>query len=436
MNKLSLRARATRLAIAAVTMAATTFGVVVTDLAVTGQPALAASSVGGQITRSEALARAQYWVDQNVVYGTTATSTRSAPDSSGRNYRTDCSGLVSMAWHLSDSLTTYDFARWSGVTDIQDPDDMRPADAILFSGHIEMFARWKNASDHTQGAYTYSLNGPADADWAKGPTPNSHGQVGTASYSEIVNNRRLQYNNIIEDVSGTASVYGVLADGRLTYSTIDAATGNRTKTVISTATIGFTPKAMATLNFNTILITDTGGELYRIDVITNNTSLGYKPAVRIASGWTHDLLTYDGNTHLFGIADGTLRRYTVSATKPTGADLSSGQLIDTGFALTTLTATASNWLLGNTADGTLRSYKIVGTDSWSGYTLKTGWYFTHLMSPGSGVYYGHTSSGGMYHYLDADPFDGSGADLAYFGNDPVDTSGWTQILLSTQPATV
>ncbi|WP_165960136.1 MULTISPECIES: M23 family metallopeptidase, partial [Nonomuraea] len=44
---------------------------------------------------------------------------------------------------------------------------------------------------------------------------------------------------------GTASVYGVLPDGRLTYTAIDAASGKRTHgAVVSTATLGFTPKAM------------------------------------------------------------------------------------------------------------------------------------------------------------------------------------------------
>jgi acylphosphatase len=166
----------------------------------------AVSSVGGQITRSEVLARAQYWVDQNIVYGTAfdsngnVTSTRTAPDSTGRRYRTDCSGLVSLAWHLSASYTTFDFH--SGVANVvrlSSSSQLQPGDAVLFSGHIELFAAWKNASDHTGGAWSYSLNGPVDHDWAKGPSPNSHGQRGELSWSDITNNILLHYNNVIAD---------------------------------------------------------------------------------------------------------------------------------------------------------------------------------------------------------------------------------------------
>ncbi|WP_256517961.1 hypothetical protein [Paractinoplanes aksuensis] len=39
----------------------------------------------------------------------------------------------------------------------------------------------------------------------------------------------------------------------------------------------------------------------------------------------------------------------------------------------------------------------------------------------------------MYHYFDHNPYDLNGSDLQYFTNDPVDTRGWTQKLLSAQP---
>ncbi|MFE0738678.1 peptidase S1 and S6, partial [Streptomyces sp. NPDC058855] len=63
--------------------------------------------------------------------------------------------------------------------------------------------------------------------------------------------------------TGTASVYGILPDGRLTYSAINPTNGDRIKTLTG-ADLGFTPQAMATLNFNTILATSTTGALYRI----------------------------------------------------------------------------------------------------------------------------------------------------------------------------
>ncbi|MFF0313014.1 hypothetical protein ACFYSC_36815, partial [Streptosporangium sp. NPDC004379] len=237
--------------------------------------------------------------------------------------------------------------------------------------------------------------------------------------------------------TGTASVYGVLPDGRLTYSAIDAATGQRTKTVVSTATLGFTPKAMATLNFNTILITEDGpdGKLYRIDVITNKDSLAFNPPLYLGGGWTHDLLAYDGNTHLFGIAGGVLRRYIVNTAKPAITNISAGSTVGSGFTLKTLTTTASNWLLGTTATGLLISYRIDGTPYTRHQLRDSTWQvFDHLISPGGGVYYGHRPEGSLHRYLDTDPHDDNGDDITAQGT--VDTSGWTQTLLSAQPATV
>jgi len=236
---------------------------------------------------------------------------------------------------------------------------------------------------------------------------------------------------------GTAiSVYGTLSDGRLTYTAIQSGSGNRIKTVVSTATLGFTPKALATLNFNTLLVTSTAGQLYRVDISTNNTSLIFYPPVPLGVGWTHDHLTFDGAGHLFGIANGTLRRYTITATKPAAGNITANTVIGGGFTLSTLAASGPNWIIG-TATGRLRAYRIRGAGDWDGYTLiASGWGgFTHLLSPGAGLYFGRTSAGGMYHYYDVSPFDGSGTDVTYYNSDPVDASGWTQSLLSAQPFT-
>ncbi|WP_201762127.1 MULTISPECIES: hypothetical protein [Nonomuraea] len=238
---------------------------------------------------------------------------------------------------------------------------------------------------------------------------------------------------------GVASVYGVLPDGRLTYTAIDAASGKRTHgAVVSTATLGFTPKAMATLNFNTILVTkaDSGGMLYRVDVRTNNESLIFEPPVYLGKGYTHELLAYDGKSHLFGIANGTLLRYTITVAKPKLSNITGGTTIGTGFTLKTLTATGPDWILGTTTGGQLLSYRISGAGSWKRYQLRdTTWQnFDHLLSPGGGVYYGHHRENSLHRYFDSDPYDGQGGDLT--GQGTVDTSGWSQSLLSAQPATV
>ncbi|MEU6931487.1 peptidoglycan DD-metalloendopeptidase family protein [Streptomyces sp. NPDC046385] len=240
------------------------------------------------------------------------------------------------------------------------------------------------------------------------------------------------------DCSGSVSIYGALADGRLTYSQIDPSNGDRVKTLVG-PDLGFVPKALATLNFNTVLATDSAGTLYRIDIKTNNLSLALLNApVAIGTGWTHDKLTYDGHGHLYGTAGGMLLQYLVSQPKPAGSQ-HIGQRVEigTGFVLKTLTATGDDRLLANTSDGRLLEYRIDSTGGWSSRLLAAAnWSgFDKLVSPGGGLYYGVTSAGGMYWYQDVNPTDGSGGDIVYHNDDPVDVSGWTQTVLSAEPET-
>ncbi|MEU7278978.1 tachylectin-related carbohydrate-binding protein [Streptomyces sp. NPDC045431] len=240
--------------------------------------------------------------------------------------------------------------------------------------------------------------------------------------------------------SGTVSIYGVLDDGRLTFSAINPSGGDLAKVRVG-QDLGFEPKAMATLNFNTILVTSTTGALYRVDVKTNNETLVLeRNPVRIAdSGWTHDKLTYDGHGHLYGTtAAGLLLRYNVTEDKPAGSQhIGARTEIGTGFTLKTLTATGDDRLGATTSDGKLLDYVISGS-TWKRNDLKAdGWSaFDQLVSPGGGLYYGRiATTGAMYWYKDGNPTDGSGADITYNTTDPVTESGWTQKLLSAQPAT-
>jgi hypothetical protein len=229
------------------------------------------------------------------------------------------------------------------------------------------------------------------------------------------------------------SVFGIRSDGRLTYSQIDSPTGDRRATVTSAAALGFSALSMATLNFNTLLVASTTGVLYRVDILTTNPLL-FKPPVQIGTGYTHKLLAYDGDGSLFGIAasTGALRRYTVPSAKPT--TLTNNTLIgDGGFGtLKTLAAAAPDLLLATTSAGTLIQYRI--TDTWARTDLvASGWNHEHLLSPGNGLYYARTAQGAMLRFLDSAPLNGSGTDIQSYPNDPVDTGGWNQTLLSAQP---
>ncbi|WP_019900863.1 trypsin-like serine protease [Salinispora arenicola] len=243
----------------------------------------------------------------------------------------------------------------------------------------------------------------------------------------------------IGEQTADVQIFGVLSDGRLTYSVIDSATGDLRADRQSAASLGFSPKAMATLNEDTILITDTDGKMYRVDV-TGTDPLTFT-TTWVMNGWTpYDRLTYDGYGSLYGILDNDeLRRRTLTTEKPSSAEhISRGTVIDTGFSLTSITSPGAGRILGN-ADGRLLSYTIHGNGSqaWSRDELATtGWSGpTHLLSPGGGYYYARSSTGRLDRYRDVNPFDGSGSDIESFPNDPVSTSGWDQVLLSARPWT-
>jgi hypothetical protein len=67
-----------------------------------------ASSVGGSITRSEVIARAQYWLDRGDTWYS-LDQADAISDGTGGAYRPDCSGFVSMAWHLPKKTDGWDF---------------------------------------------------------------------------------------------------------------------------------------------------------------------------------------------------------------------------------------------------------------------------------------------------------------------------------------
>ncbi|MFK3980799.1 FG-GAP repeat domain-containing protein [Micromonospora sp. NPDC050397] len=197
MQKLSRRTRLLRGVATAFAVVATAAGLVGTNLVLTVQPASAASAVNGSITRAEVLARAQYWVDRRFTYS----QARSAPDSSGRDYRTDCSGLVSMAWHLGTSYTTDSFPDSGQIRTLPSLHSLKPGDAVLRSGHMELFSHWKNPNDHAQGAYVYSFN--SDGQTVQNPyAPNNVGSLGFNSWSDMNTFSPVRYKRIIDGEPG------------------------------------------------------------------------------------------------------------------------------------------------------------------------------------------------------------------------------------------
>ncbi|MEY9861491.1 hypothetical protein ABH935_007132 [Catenulispora sp. GAS73] len=216
-------------------MAATAIAGVAASLLTFAPAAHATSTIGGQITPSEMMTRAQYWVDHSVPYNQAAYYS----DPQGTNYREDCSGYVSMVWHLNTSLIVTDpapddFTNVDGTpntaydTGIGSFSNLQQGDAMAYPHkHIWVFDQWtdkasgtftyyanSNPSDPTHGPTTGHINGTSLEGW---PTS---GYVG------------LRYNNVTPDAppakvgpvtghssvaaaNGTLASFQIRADGNL-----------------------------------------------------------------------------------------------------------------------------------------------------------------------------------------------------------------------------
>ena len=97
------------------------------------------------IPRTEVLLRARSWIDEHVMYS----QTQYHSNKYGR-YRQDCSGYISMCWHLPLSYTT---ATIMTVAHRIAWTQLQPGDALWrrvgHEGHIALFVGWADAS-HTK----------------------------------------------------------------------------------------------------------------------------------------------------------------------------------------------------------------------------------------------------------------------------------------------
>lgn len=119
--------------------------------------AQATDGLGGSIERWEVIARAQKWVDWNVQYSQSGT----AYDAERRHtYRRDCSGFVSMTWHITptgmSAPTTSTLPNYSyriSKSQLQRGDILdRPG------SHVVLFHKWANTA-HTR-MWIYEQSNP------------------------------------------------------------------------------------------------------------------------------------------------------------------------------------------------------------------------------------------------------------------------------------
>ncbi|MEV0192256.1 hypothetical protein AB0I39_27460 [Kitasatospora purpeofusca] len=169
-------------------------------------PAQAASSVGGPIATSEVMTRANNWLVRDVPYNQGSYAT----DITGtKSYRQDCSGFVSMAWHLSNSENTDSLDNRALTTRVA-LSDLKPGDAldndpgdgyIKGSGHIVLFDHWVNKA---AGQFAYidevnpTLNVRAGVTYLTG---DSNGNIAGHPANEYFG---LRYNKIVADAPNPA----------------------------------------------------------------------------------------------------------------------------------------------------------------------------------------------------------------------------------------
>jgi cell wall-associated NlpC family hydrolase len=136
----------------AVVTTALTAGVAHATTTPVAAAASADSTVSGSITRSEVLERARYWYDRraNFVYNQGG----SYRDSTGTPYRTDCSGYVSMAWHLGYSPNTVGLADYETYEIPRS--QLKPGDILnSYYDHVILFEKWDDAAHTTFSYYSF-----------------------------------------------------------------------------------------------------------------------------------------------------------------------------------------------------------------------------------------------------------------------------------------
>ncbi|MFF2658928.1 hypothetical protein ACFVUH_16355 [Kitasatospora sp. NPDC058032] len=191
----STLSKLTRIALAA--SIAASGAVAVTAFTTTTAHAATTSTVGGQISRSEVISRAQYWFNQAQNPALSYSWYASFPDSSGRYYRKDCSGYVSMAWHLGYSADTR--AIEDSETYEIPRSELRAGDVLnSYRDHVLLFEKWDDAA-HTRFSY-----------YAFGSTPVKHAtnkSINDAQFDSHPNSdyKALRYKHIVEDVTTAPS---------------------------------------------------------------------------------------------------------------------------------------------------------------------------------------------------------------------------------------
>ncbi|MFB9364450.1 hypothetical protein ACFFSO_40995, partial [Amorphoplanes nipponensis] len=150
------------------------------------------------MTRADVLNRARSWLTVGIPY-----SQRRCYRNTYGDYRTDCSGFVSMAWGLGGAGSAF----WTGNLDSRSRTisraDLQPGDALLrhdgVSNHVALFVRWAD-SGHTRPVVMEQTG-------SRGTIQDTWSSSDAATYTPI------RYDNIVEDGTTRNTVPDVTGDG-------------------------------------------------------------------------------------------------------------------------------------------------------------------------------------------------------------------------------
>jgi FG-GAP-like repeat/Tachylectin len=407
----ALSGAAVAIAAASVTMAGTAHAAPTTsatNASVADTSLTAASSVGGQIARSEIIARAVYWNNRGDTWYSQQQSD-AISDGTGGSYRPDCSGFVSMAWHLPKKTDGWDFnvrdfangpspsaPGYAGMSRIS-LDSLLAGDAIVEDslGHIELFDKWVDPSDHHQGMWLYG-----EHDFGRKTEHN------TRSWSDVSGNFfGIRYDNAVTTAgNGTNAVANgdVNGDGRSDLVArkpdgtlyLYANTGSNTAPYTAGAKIGSSWE-----QFNWFLLGDVTGDK-RADIVaehpdgtlslyanSGSDTTPFTSGAQIGSAWqqfsniTLADVTGDGRADLVAKkSDGALMLYanSGSTTSPygNGTQIGSGWGAFSTVAASDVTGDGRADLTGVRSDGSLWLYANSGSTTapyTSGTQIGSGW---------------------------------------------------------------
>jgi FG-GAP-like repeat len=286
------------------------------------------------LTRSQVLIRAKSWLADRIPYSQERCFRNTYGD-----YRTDCSGFVSMAWGLGGSGSDF----WTGNLDTRSKviprSDLRPGDALLrhtgdpHQNHVALFVRWADTAHTSPIVMEQTPRTNPDKDPDHDTKQDAWRPEDAAKYTPV------RYDNIVEDGAQPSTMPDISGDG-----------------------------------FADLIVRSGGDLTLYLNNIGRDDGVPYSNGVQIGHGWagynlvvTGDV-TGDGFTDLIGRnPDGSLWLYANSGRDGDVTPFSAGVQIGRGFAnfdkVIAADVTGDNFadLVVRNPDGSLWLYANSGT---------------------------------------------------------------------------